>query len=71
MAFFAPRVRRRANSMSLSNPLPDGMMKTLASRKSSPNPRQSPAAVLERLREKILSGELREGEQLRHREQHS
>jgi DNA-binding GntR family transcriptional regulator len=34
--------------------------------KSSPIPRQSlAAAVVERLREKILSGELREGEQLR------
>jgi DNA-binding GntR family transcriptional regulator len=40
--------------------------KTVASRKSTPIPRQSlAAAVLERLREKILSGELREGEQLR------
>jgi DNA-binding GntR family transcriptional regulator len=40
--------------------------KTVPSRKSSPIPRQSlAAAVLERLREKILSGELREGEQLR------
>jgi len=38
----------------------------LRPRKSSPIPRQSlAAAVLERLREKILSGELREGEQLR------
>jgi DNA-binding GntR family transcriptional regulator len=37
-----------------------------AVRKSAPIPRQSLAsAVLERLREKILSGELREGEQLR------
>src|SRR5262249_59831707 len=35
-------------------------------RKSSPIPRQSLAAAeLERLREQILSGELREGEQLR------
>lgn len=42
------------------------MTKTLAPKKSAPIPRQSlAAAVLERLREKILSGELREGEQLR------
>jgi len=40
--------------------------KTVSPRKSTPIPRQSlAAAVLERLREKILSGELREGEQLR------
>jgi DNA-binding GntR family transcriptional regulator len=40
--------------------------KTAASRKSTPIPRQSlAAAVLERLRDKILSGELHEGEQLR------
>jgi DNA-binding GntR family transcriptional regulator len=40
--------------------------KTVVPRKSTPIPRQSLAgAVLERLREKILSGELREGEQLR------
>jgi DNA-binding GntR family transcriptional regulator len=40
--------------------------KVVPARKSSPIPRQSlAAAVLERLREKILSGELREGEQLR------
>ncbi len=39
---------------------------TVPPRKSTPIPRQSLAsAVLERLREKILSGELREGEQLR------
>lgn len=42
------------------------MTKTPAPKKSTPIPRQSlAAAVLERLREKILSGELREGEQLR------
>jgi DNA-binding GntR family transcriptional regulator len=42
------------------------MTKVVQARKSSPIPRQSlAAAVLERLREKILSGELREGEQLR------
>jgi DNA-binding GntR family transcriptional regulator len=42
------------------------MTKVVPARKSSPIPRQSlAAAVLERLREKILSGELREGEQLR------
>lgn len=42
------------------------MTKTLSTRKSTPIPRQSlAAAVLERLREKILNGELREGEQLR------
>lgn len=41
-------------------------METVTPRKSSPIPRQSlAAAVVERLREKILSGELREGEQLR------
>jgi DNA-binding GntR family transcriptional regulator len=41
-------------------------METITPRKSSPIPRQSlAAAVVERLREKILSGELREGEQLR------
>ena len=40
--------------------------RTAATKKSSPIPRQSlAAAVIERLREKILSGELREGEQLR------
>lgn len=39
---------------------------TPSSNKTSPIPRQSlGAAVVERLREKILSGELREGEQLR------
>jgi DNA-binding GntR family transcriptional regulator len=41
-------------------------VKTVSPRKSTPIPRQSLAgAVLERRREKILSGELREGEQLR------
>jgi len=41
-------------------------MATIAYPKSTPIPRQSlSAAVTERLREKILSGELREGEQLR------
>jgi DNA-binding GntR family transcriptional regulator len=41
-------------------------MATVTYRKSTPIPRQSlSAAVIERLREKILSGELREGEQLR------
>src|SRR5256885_13001340 len=41
-------------------------METLAPKKSTPIPRRSlSAAVVERLREKILSGELREGEQLR------
>src|SRR5215472_4217517 len=40
--------------------------KPAAARKATPIPRQSLAsAVLERLREQILSGELREGEQLR------
>jgi len=40
--------------------------KTDAAKKTAPIPRQSlAAAVVERLREKILSGELREGEQLR------
>jgi DNA-binding GntR family transcriptional regulator len=40
--------------------------KPVVPRKTNPIPRQSLAsAVLERLREKILSGELREGEQLR------
>jgi DNA-binding GntR family transcriptional regulator len=40
--------------------------KPAATRKATPIPRQSLAsAVLERLREQILSGELREGEQLR------
>jgi len=38
----------------------------IAPKKTSPIPRQSlAAAVIERLREKIISGELREGEQLR------
>jgi DNA-binding GntR family transcriptional regulator len=51
--------------MEITNPLAE-MIKTLPPRKSTPIPRQSlAAAVLERLREKILSGELREGEQLR------
>lgn len=41
-------------------------METVTPRKSSPIPRQSlSAAVVERLREKILSGEIQEGEQLR------
>lgn len=41
-------------------------MATAAPTKSSPIPRQSlSAAVVERLREKILTGELREGQQLR------
>jgi DNA-binding GntR family transcriptional regulator len=41
-------------------------MATVTYRKSTPIPRQSlSAAVIERLRDKILSGELREGEQLR------
>jgi DNA-binding GntR family transcriptional regulator len=41
-------------------------MATIAYPKSTPIPRQSlSAAVTERLRDKILSGELREGEQLR------
>jgi DNA-binding GntR family transcriptional regulator len=41
-------------------------MATATPKKSTPIPRQSlSAAVIERLREKILSGELREGEQLR------
>src|SRR5205085_4834 len=41
-------------------------METAAPTKSTAIPRQSlSAAVVERLREKILSGELREGEQLR------
>jgi len=41
-------------------------METATQKKSAPIPRQSlSAAVVERLREKILSGELREGEQLR------
>src|SRR5256714_12387787 len=40
--------------------------KAIYPKKSNPIPRQSlAAAVLERLRDKILSGELREGEQLR------
>jgi DNA-binding GntR family transcriptional regulator len=43
-----------------------GVVKSALSKKSSPIPRQSlAAAVVERLREKILSGELGEGEQLR------
>jgi DNA-binding GntR family transcriptional regulator len=51
--------------METMNPLAE-MTKTLPPRKSTPIPRQSlAAAVLERLRDKILSGELREGEQLR------
>ena len=51
--------------METMNPLAE-MTKTLAPKKSTPIPRQSlAAAVLERLRDKILSGELREGEQLR------
>jgi len=41
-------------------------MATATTTKSAPIPRQSlSAAVVERLREKILAGELREGEQLR------
>jgi DNA-binding GntR family transcriptional regulator len=42
------------------------MMETVAPKKSAPIPRQTlSAAVVERLTEKILSGELREGEQLK------
>lgn len=42
------------------------IMETVAPKQSTPIPRQSlSAAVVERLTEKILSGELREGEQLR------
>jgi DNA-binding GntR family transcriptional regulator len=45
---------------------PGSLMEPVTQRKSEPIPRQSlSAAVVERLREKILSGELREGEQLR------
>jgi len=45
---------------------PLGTMKSVVAKKPSPIPRQSLAsAVVERLREKIVSGELREGEQLR------
>src|SRR5215813_11316081 len=41
-------------------------METITRRKFEPIPRQSlSSAVVERLREKILNGELREGEQLR------
>jgi len=41
-------------------------VKVAVAKKSAPIPRQSlPAAVVERLREKILNGELHEGEQLR------
>src|SRR5438445_1145345 len=41
-------------------------METVTAKQSAPIPRQSlSAAVVERLTEKILSGELREGEQLR------
>ncbi len=44
----------------------DPNMETLTPKQSAPIPRQSlSAAVVERLTEKILSGELREGEQLR------
>src|SRR6266704_1998254 len=42
------------------------IMEIVTSKQSAPIPRQSlSAAVVERLTEKILSGELREGEQLR------
>src|SRR5438445_7337116 len=42
------------------------IMETVTPKQSAPIPRQSlSAAVVERLTEKILSGELREGEQLR------
>lgn len=45
---------------------PSATIETISPRKSEPIRRQSlAAAVVERLREKILSGELREGEQLR------
>ena len=51
----SPQIDRRTTTAS-----------TPAPAKTSPIPRQSlAAAVVERLREKILSGELREGEQLR------
>ena len=44
----------------------DPALRTIPRKASSPIPRQSlGAAVIERLREKILSGELREGQQLR------
>jgi DNA-binding GntR family transcriptional regulator len=55
------RQRKRA-----ANRLTEVTKKGAPPRKSTPIPRQSLAsAVLERLRENILSGELREGEQLR------
>jgi DNA-binding GntR family transcriptional regulator len=45
---------------------PMGIEKSVVTRVSNPIPRQSlAAAVVERLREKIISGELHEGEQLR------
>lgn len=45
---------------------PNSVLQSSTGTKTSPIPRQSlGAAVVERLREKILSGELREGEQLR------
>ena len=45
---------------------PDAVLRSSTGAKTSPIPRQSlGAAVVERLRDKILSGELREGEQLR------
>src|SRR5579863_4039770 len=45
---------------------PRSTIAAIAPKKSAPIPRQSlAAAVVERLREKIIDGELREGEQLR------
>lgn len=55
---------RRATNPQAAKRSPVSLGKTQA--KTAPIPRQSlSAAVVERLREKILSGELREGEQLR------
>src|SRR5215475_1528984 len=55
-----PKVMRETKSRSSES------LKPAATRKATPIPRQSLAsAVLERLREQILSGELPEGEQLR------
>ena len=52
--------------MTLSSARLNRRMETIARRKFEPIPRQSlSSAVVERLREKILNGELREGEQLR------
>jgi DNA-binding GntR family transcriptional regulator len=58
--------KQAARAVEANTILPSTAMEAVYQRKSSAIPRQSlAAAVVERLREKILSGELQEGQQLR------